>query len=58
MAITVETIAEVKICPDLSAFVQADGMDIASVIADASGRSVDNLVYEALLEHFWIIPKS
>lgn len=61
MAITVDTVASVRVVPDLSAFTQAEGVDIADVAYSALGAVGPDdlqLLADALLEHFWIVPKS
>ena len=60
MAIHVDTVASVRVVPDLSAFTQAEGIDIADVAYNVLG-AIDpdtlQLLADALLEHFWIVQK-
>ena len=59
MAITIDTVASVRVVPDLSAFTQASEDDIGDVVTAVLGDVVlGHLAAQALLEHFWIVPKT
>lgn len=61
MAITIDTVANVKVLPDLSAFAQAEPADVAESIRKLAGTRIDDyeieLIAGMLLEHFWIVPR-
>lgn len=71
MAIHVDTVASVRVVPDLSAFTQADLDDVAQILGrhvygdggpaaegELKSLSACSLAAADLLEHFWIVPKA